>query len=366
MSSIRRLSLLALVACAACKKDAPPPPPPVDALPPAPVDAGVAAAAAEPALPELPPAEPIPTAPAHLPPVEDSAENPTTPEKVALGHILFFDKRLSKDDSMQCESCHHLANGWTSGQPLDAKVGGALNKRNAPTMLNLAYHSSWYWDGRAPTLEAVSAAAWKGQLGADPAEVAAKLNKIPTYKAHFKRAFNEDASAENVPKALAAFFRTLKSGNSPWDKFEAGDAAAVSKEAKAGFEVFKKAQCTLCHVPPLFSDFQFHNVGIGFDAPEDKLDKGREDSTKDEKDRGMFKTPSMRDVAQTGPYFHDGSVATLEEAIELMVAGGKKNPKLDVRLKPQKLSKKDKANLKAFLESLSGVPTFAGFPTQPE
>lgn len=315
---------------------------------------------------ELPPAPSIPQAPAHLPPLEDPADNPTTPEKVALGHMLFFDKRMSKDGSMACENCHHIANAYTEGQATSAKVGGGMNKRNAPTMANVGYHSTFYWDGRMPTLEAVSNAAWKGQLGADPAEVAAKLNAIPAYKAHFQRAFGQEATADNVPKALAAFLRALRSGNAPFDKFEAGDASAVSKEAQRGFEVFKSAGCTLCHAPPLYTDGMFHNVGIGFDGPEAERDWGRKVASKDEKDGGKFKTPSLRDVAKTGPYFHDGSVATLDEAIELMAAGGKKNPNLDEKLKPQKLKAKDKAAIKAFLESLSGEYTFAAPPQLPE
>jgi cytochrome c peroxidase len=340
-------------------------------LAPAAAPAPEAPKPAEPAKPvepkvELPPAPAIPAAPAHLPTAEDPADNPTTPEKVALGHVLFFDKRLSKDDSMQCESCHHIDKAWTSGNDKDGKVGGAINKRNAPTVLNLAFHTSFYWDGRKATLEAVSEAAWTGQLGADKAVVAAKLNAIPEYKAMFQRAFKEDATGDNIPKAYAAFFRALKSGNSAFDKFEAGDAKAASKEAQAGFEVFKKAGCTLCHVPPLYSDSMFHNVGVGADLPDDKKDHGRMDATKDAKDDGKFKTPSMRDVAKTGPYFHDGSGKTLDEAIDLMVAGGKKNPNLDEKLKPAKLSKKDRANLKAFLESLSGEYTFTSAPEIPK
>ncbi len=313
----------------------------------------------------LPPPPAIPPAPAHLPPVEDSNDNPTTPEKVALGHLLFFEPRLSKDGSMACASCHHINKAYTTGQPVDAKVGGALNKRNAPSMLNLAFHHNWYWDGRTPTLEAVSAAAWKGQLVADPAAVVATLNGVPEYKAHFQRVFGEDASADNVPKALAAWFRSLKSGNAPFDRYEAGDASAVGPEAVRGFEVFKNAGCTLCHVPPLYSDYDFHNVGIGFDKPEGQRDNGRMDATKDPKDAGKFKTPSLRDVAKTAPYFHDGSVKTLDEAIDLMLAGGKKNPNLDEKLKPKKLKAADRAALKAFLESLSGEYTFAAPPALP-
>ena len=326
-----------------------------------PADGGVAAA---PKM-ELPAALAVPAQPAGLPEVEDSKDNPTTAEKVALGYQLFFDKRLSKDDSMSCESCHHPDKAWTDGEVVSTKVGGAKNKRNAPTMENLAFHTNgYYWDGRKPTIEATSAAAWNGQLGADPAAVAAKLNAVPTYRALFQRAFTQDATAENVPRALGAYLRALKSGGSAFDKFEAGDKKAASKEAQRGFEVFKNAGCALCHAPPLYSDFQFHNTGIGSDKPAEARDHGRMDASKDEKDDGKFKTPMLRDVAKTAPYFHDGSAKTLDEAIDLMAAGGRKNAGLDEKLKPQKLSKKDKAALKAFLDSLSGTATFTGAPAE--
>jgi cytochrome c peroxidase len=225
-------------------------------------------------------------------------------------------------------------------------------------MLNLGYHASFYWDGRMPTLEAVSAAAWKGQLGADPKVVAAALNEVPVYKALFQRAFHEDATADNVPKALAAWLRVMKSGNSPWDKAQAGDKAALSKDAQAGFKLFTSKGCVTCHVPPLFSDFDFHNAGLGDDP-------GRKDATKDEADVGRFKTPSLRNVALTAPYFHDGSAATLDDAIAFMAKGGNKNPHLDAKFKPQKLSPKDVAALKAFLESLTGESTYTQAPELP-
>jgi len=313
---------------------------------------------AEPAAP-LPPAPPLPPTPAFLPSIEDPKDNPTTPEKVQLGQMLFFEKLLSKDGTQSCESCHHPDLAWTEGRAVSPKVGGAPNKRNAPTMLNVGYHTSFYWDGRVATLEGTCKAAWGGQLGADPPSVATGLNTNGTYRALFMRAFNSPATADNIPLALASFLRALKSGDAPYDKFEKGDKKAVSAEAKHGFEVFRKANCALCHVPPLYTDFQFHNVGVGWDLG-DKRDHGRMDATKDPKDDGKFKTPTLRDIAKTAPYFHDGSAKTLDEAIDFMVGGGKKNPNLDEKLKPAKLSKKDKAALKAFLQSLSGKMTFTG------
>ncbi|HMC33195.1 MAG TPA: cytochrome c peroxidase [Myxococcales bacterium] len=327
--------------------------------------AGSAASDLAEALQKLPPPPAIPDTPMFLPAVEEPRENPTTPEKVWLGYELFFDKRLSKDGSMSCESCHHPEQAWTSGNATDPKVGGGPNKRNAPTMENVAYYHSFYWDGRAPTMEAVSAAAWKGQLGADPDPVVAKLNAIGGYRARFQRAFKEDATGKNVPMALAAFLRALKTGNAPWGKFEQGEGDAVSMEARRGYRVFQKARCTLCHVPPLYTDAEFHNVGVGYDKPEAERDHGRMDASKDPKDDGKFKTPTLRDIAKTAPYFHDGSVSSLSEAVDFMVKGGIKNPNRDEKLKPSRLSAKDRKALQAFLESLTGTPTYTKAPELP-
>jgi cytochrome c peroxidase len=366
---MRRALAVTVLFLAACPKEVPPSETKSAAAEP--VDAG-AAAPAEPEQPpapkvQLPPAPEIPLAPAHLSDVEDSKDNPTTAEKVALGHQLFFDPRLSKDGSMACANCHVPEKNWASSNPVDAKVGGAMNKRNSPTVVNLAYHSSFYWDGRMPTLEAVCNAAWKGQLGADPASVAAKLNGNATYNALFHRAFKEDATTDNIPKAFASFLRVLKEGNAPYDKTEAGDKKATSADAQKGWELFKKSGCIACHIPPLFTDFDFHNVGVGADKPEAERDPGRKDATKADADFGKFKTPTLRSVALSAPYFHDGHAKTLEEAIDWMTDGFSKvkGVKVDERLKPQKLSKKDKAQLKAFLESLTSETTFTAKPELP-
>lgn len=349
------LVLLPLSLGSACKTaETPPPAAPAKAEP---VAEKPADPPPEPKV-ELPPAPPLPAVPVGLAEVAAPAENPTTPEKVALGWQLFFDKRLSKDGTQACVGCHVIAKAYTSGNALDAKVGGAMNKRNAPSMLNLGYHPQFYWDGRMPTLEAVSNAAWKGQLGADPVAISAALNQVPAYKASFQRAFNEPASPDNVPRALAAWLRTLNNGNSAYDRFQAGDKKALSKEAQDGQKLFTSKGCITCHTPPLFSDFDYHNLGLGEDA-------GRKDATKADADVGRFKTPSLRNVALTAPYFHDGSAATLDEAVAFMAKGGNKNPNLDAKLKPQKLSAKETQALKAFLESLTGESTWTSEPTLP-
>lgn len=316
------------------------------------------------APPALPPAPALPKPVLHLEPVESPPANPTTPERVHLGWKLFFDPRLSRDGSMRCESCHHPEQAWTSGRATDAKAGGKQNVRNAPTVQNLGEHKAgFYWDGRKATLEAVCEAAWTGQLGADPKQSAAALDADPKLHALFLRAFGAGADAQNVPMALAAFLRALQGGDSPWDRFDAGDAQAVGKQEEHGFDVFTQAGCALCHVPPLYSDAQFHNAGIGWDAAARAFkDHGRRDATGAPADDGRFKTPSLRDAARTGPWFHDGSAPTLEEAVDRMLAGGVPNPGLDVKLAPNTLSPEDRAALLAFLRSLSGRSTFGAPP----
>jgi cytochrome c peroxidase len=353
----RTLFIAALFVVSACKTAETPPPvtkpvevKPVEAAPtPVAPPAPKVELAAAPALPKLP---------LGLPEMAVSNDNPTTPEKAELGWKLFFDKRLSKDGSMACVQCHEIARAYTTANALDTKLGGAANKRNTPSVLNIGFHTTWYWDGRMATLEAVSNAAWKGQLGADPIASAKALNDVPVYKAMFERAFNEPATADNVPKALAAWLRTLNSGNSAWDRAQAGDKKALTAEQNDGFKLFGTKGCVTCHVPPLFTHYEFENVGIGDDA-------GRKDATKADEDTGKFKTPSLRNVALTAPYFHDGHAKTLEEAIALMAGGGIKNPNLSAKLKPQKLTVKEAKALKAFLESLTGESTYTTEPTLP-
>ena len=343
------IAVAVLAAVSACKQEK------HEAAPAKPVDAGPP----PPPKVELAPAREMPKL--ALPVVEAPADNPTTAEKAELGWMLFFDKRLSKDGSKACVDCHHIDKAYTSGQATDAKVGGAMNKRNSPSMLNLGYAKSWYWDGRAATLEAVSAAAWKGQLGAVPEETAAALAKNPTYKALFERAFKSGPTADNVPQALAVFFRTLGTTEAAFDKFVAGDKKAIPADAAKGFELFKKKGCVNCHVPPLFSDFDFHRVTA---MPAADADQGRKDGTKADEDAGKWKAPSLRNVALTGPYLHDGSAKTLDEVFDVM--SGAKLPKkvkgLDPKFKPSKLAPKERAQLKAFLETLSSPPTWPAAP----
>lgn len=280
------------------------------------------------------------------------ADNPMTPEKVALGRQLFFDERLSADGTRSCYSCHVCEKGLTDGLP---KSIGALNKqlpRSSPTLWNIGYHHEFYWDGRSKTLEDQAMAAWtKANMSAKADEIVAKLNALQGYRTQFQKVFNSDATPETVVKALAAYERTIIGGNTAWDRFRAGDQSAMSESAKRGWNIFQAIKCTNCHDGVLLTDQQYHNVGIGMDQKEP--DVGRFTVTKDPKDTGAFKTPTLRDISQSAPYFHDGSVATLEEAVDLMLAGGKPNQYLDkTNLQPQKVLPDQRTDLLNFLRAL--------------
>ena len=256
------------------------------------------------------------------------ADNPMTPEKVALGRQLFFDERLSGDGTRSCYSCHVCEKGLTDGL---AKAIGAFNKqlpRSSPTLWNIGYHKEFYWDGRSPSLEKQAMAAWTGgNMGAKADEIAAKLNAIEGYHSQFHQVFGGDATPDNIVKAIAAYERTLISGDTPWDRYRAGNQSAMSESAVRGWNVFQAIKCTNCHDGVLLTDQQYHNVGIGMDQKEPDL--GRFVATKNPQDTGAFKTPTLRDISQSAPYFHDGSAATLEEAVDIMLGGGKPNQYLD-------------------------------------
>jgi cytochrome c peroxidase len=223
----------------------------------------------------------------------------------------------------------------------------------------VGYLTAWYWEGRAETLEKQVIAAWKGQMGGDPDKVAADLAKIDGYKKAFKEAYaKDDISADDIVNALASYVRTVRSCNSPWDKSQNGDKAAVDESVKRGFELFRnKAGCAVCHVPPLYTDLKYHNVGIGMDKPEP--DVGRSKISQDDKDKGAFKTTTLRSITLHPPYFHDGSAKTLEEAIDYMLTGGKGTDNLDSAFKKVELTPEERTDLIAFVKSLEGErPSF--------
>jgi cytochrome c peroxidase len=296
----------------------------------------------------------IPTPPVAFGVVPVPADNPATPEKVALGRQLYYDSRLSADDSRSCYSCHVCENGLTDGKPLAEGALGKKLPRSSPSLWNIAYHTEFYWDGRSPSMEKQALAAWTGaNMGANAEETAAKINAIEGYRTQFQQVFGSDATPDNIVQAITSYERTyLFCSDTPYDRWQAGDQGAVSDAAKRGAELFvAKAGCGTCHSGSLFTDLKYHNVGIGLDKPEPDL--GRFKVTNADADRGAFKTPSLRDITKSAPYFHDGSVATLKEAVDLMVSGGIDNPNIDrVNLKNTNLTEEEKADLISFLEAL--------------
>lgn len=311
------------------------------------------------------------------------ADNPQTPEKAALGRQLFWDARLSKSGTMSCESCHHPDKGWADGQKLSKKDDGKMNTRHTPTLLNAALAPHYYWDGRAPTLEKQIYAAWKAQMGAGladdkwPEEVAKRLGEIAGYKEAFRKVFNEAPTRDNVPKALAAYLRTLLSGDSAWDRAENGDKKAYTAAQKRGAELFKtRAKCSLCHVGSTLASYEFKNIGIGMEA--EKPDSGRA-GVKDPADKtgkktlgdsdpklvGAFRVPSLRSVSKSPPYMHDGRFTTLAEVVDYF---GKPidNPSLDEKMKGGvTLADAEKKDLIAFLKALDGSEPDGTKPTLP-
>ncbi|HEX5036425.1 MAG TPA: cytochrome c peroxidase [bacterium] len=286
-------------------------------------------------------------------------DNPLTPEKVALGKLLYFDARLSGDGKVSCASCHNPEQGWTDNEPVSSGIHGKKGTISAPTVVNATYMGLQFWDGRAATLEEQS-------LGpiVNPVEMGmashdamiAVCKNIPGYAAYFKKAFGDETiTKERVSQAIASFERTILSGNSRYDRWTFGDKMAMNESEVRGRDLFfGKANCTRCHAGPNFSDSQFHNLGVGQKKP--KPDQGRFAVTKAKEDRGAFKTPTVRDITRTAPYMHDGSEATLEAVVEFYNRGGEKNPNLAVQMEPLNLNDQEKADLVAFMKALDGNP----------
>ena len=291
--------------------------------------------------------------------------NPPTREKVELGRHLYFDERLSAGGDVSCATCHHPDHGFTDNLPVSPGHKGQRGTRSAPTVINATYSYLQFWDGRAATLEEQALGPIQNpvEMGSTVEGMVATVQGIADYAPRFAAAFGDPAiTAERVAQAIASYERTVLSGNSKWDRFMAGDAAAMSEPEKRGWELFKgKAQCTLCHAGQTFSDSDFHNLGVGMGAA--KPDPGRFVVTNDEKDRGAFKTPTVRDITRTAPYMHDGSQRTLEEVVAFYNKGGEKNRWLDPKIRPLGLTREESADLIVFLRALDGeLPNPVGPP----
>ncbi|MYC27727.1 MAG: cytochrome-c peroxidase [Nitrospira sp. SB0662_bin_26] len=295
-------------------------------------------------------------------------DNPLTKDKVELGKLLFFDKRLSANDTIACASCHMPSMAFTDGQPVSTGIHGQKGGRSAPTAINRVFSSAQFWDGRAATLEEQSVGPFANPIEhgfKDHDELVAKVKSIAGYGPLFERAFGSPAiTTDLIGKAIASFQRTLLSGNSNYDRFTMGnEGQALSANAQNGFRVFLgKGQCLRCHFGFNFTDEQYHNLGVGSNKKE--RDAGRQAVTNKPEDMGAFKTPTIREIAKTAPYMHDGSLQTLREVVDFYDQGGLPNPHLDPLIKPLKLTEQEKKDLVEFMESLNGEGWNVTPPTQ--
>ena len=295
--------------------------------------------------------------------VPTPSDNPITAGKIKLGEQLFFDKRLSKDENMSCETCHVPEKGWTDGLAFSKKFDGSLNKRHTPTLFGVGFYPELYWDGRAQGLEALVPDVMKSQMGAEPDAVARELEAIPAYKSAFEAELGGPPTGDRIAKALATFVRTIHAGDTAFDNLPEG---ADDSQVAQGFKVFSEVtHCTLCHLPPLFSDTLFHNMGVGMDRRRPDLGRGEiltraglaagtpEARESVRKLTGAFKTASLRGLLLTAPYFHDGHAKAVEDAAALMMKGGIPNPHRDEKLKAWPVTPQQREQLLAFLKSLT-------------
>ena len=310
-----------------------------------------------------------PQLPGPLPVFKHPRENPASPEKIALGRQLFFDPRLSRNDKIACATCHDPTRGFTSGTATAKGVDGAPGRRNVPSLYNAAFNQSHFWDGRAATLEeqALHPIENPAEMDLQREALVAKLKDIAEYREMFAAAFSEEPiSAQRVAQALAAYERTIISSDTPFDRHLRGDQEALAPAAKRGLQLFYgDAGCVKCHQGPELTDHKFHNIGIGLETEDNgPKDNGRREVTKRDTDQGAYRTPSLREVAHTAPYMHDGSMESLTDVVRHYNFGGvtgENNPHRDGLLEVLYLSPDQVADLVAFLReglSSSELPKF--------
>ena len=276
-------------------------------------------------------------------------ENPLTPAKVALGQQLFWDRRWSKTGTVACVTCHRPDHGWSDPRQFSLDHAGQPTARHSSTIINRLFSEVQGWPGHRTSLEALIY-----QLPfTSPEAVLQNLGSLKGYQEQFQRVFGTDVTAAGVAQALAAYTRTIVSGNAPYDRFRAGDRQALSEAAQRGLALFEgKARCSRCHSGNNFTDEDYYNLGVGMDK--EHPDLGRYTVTQHDADRGAFKTPTLRDAAKRGPYMHDGSLATLEHVVDFYDTGGHANPWLSSKSHPLHLTAAERADLVTFLHALSG------------
>ena len=291
------------------------------------------------------------------------ADNPYTYEKAALGKMLFFDARLSRDNNISCASCHNPSFGWQVPFAKAIGAGGKPLGRKSPTTINHAWGKSFFWDGRAPSLEEQARGPIEAPVEMDlPMAVAVKrLSALEGYKQAFVRAFpKEGLTEQTILKAIATFERTTVSGDTPFDRWVRGDTKAISESAARGFALFNgKALCASCHTGWNFSDEKFHDIGLA------SKDPGRAKVTGKQEDALAKRTPGLREIAVRAPYMHDGSMDTLEAVVGHYVSGGISRPSRAAQMKPLSLTGQEMGDLVAFMQTLSSGSTTVAMPNLP-
>lgn len=292
-------------------------------------------------------------------------ENQITAARVELGKILFFDPRLSGSGNISCASCHNPALGWSDGSSLAQGDGTVPLTRSTPTIINVAFDPLLMWDGRFRNLEdqVMSPIETEAEMHNSDELLIQTLRDIPGYVRAFEKAYpGDDLTSHTVAKAVSTFERTIISRNSPFDRWVEGNDKAISASAKRGFSLFTgKAHCVACHQGFNFTDDGFHNIGL-----RGNTDPGRYALVPVRVLKGAFKTPTLRDVAYTAPYMHNGSYQTLEEVVDHYDRGGDDKENLDPNIKPLGLSGQEKADLVQFMKSLTGHPVMLTLPRLPQ
>ncbi|HEX2900605.1 MAG TPA: cytochrome c peroxidase [Bacteroidia bacterium] len=301
--------------------------------------------------------------PAGFPQMPIPADNYLTPDRVALGKRLFYDPILSREGSVACASCHLQENGFADTTQFSRGIDGRMGFRNAPTLSNLAWHPYFFMDGGVPTLELQVLAPLDNhdELDLDLISLMDRLQSHPQYPALFRKAYGREPDPFGLTRAIAAFERTLVSGNSAYDRQVLGqDSDAMSPAAVRGMALFfgDRLHCAGCHSGFDFTDYGFHNIGL----PVTTADSGRMRITLNENDRGSYKTPSLRNVALSAPYMHDGSIRSLEEVIDFLASGGAHYPNQHPLTQGFAISSQEKTDLIAFLHALTDTE----FITRPE
>ncbi len=288
--------------------------------------------------------------------------------KIELGKQLYFDGRLSKNNAISCAFCHNPGTGFADSRQTSIGVGGGIGGRQSPTVYNTGFNHVQFWDGRARSLEeqAIGPIHNPVEMAETHEHVVAKLGKIKGYQHQFRAVFGSAVNLQGIAEAIAAYLRTVLSTNSAFDNYVLGDAKAMDEAAVRGLGLFKgKARCILCHNGPNFTDNQFHNLGVPQVGPM-KEDLGRYNVSRAEKDKGAFKTPTLRSITETAPYMHDGAFKTLEEVVEFLDQGGGRNPTLSPLMRPLGLTAEEKTDLVMFLKALTGEPIKFSMPQLPK